>query len=81
MLALHPSTKNILKRLLPITFPIAISGFFFNAATIDVASSGREVPPATSVSPIIDSVSSSMVGASICPACSVVPGLEAMAKV
>ena len=30
--------------LLPITFPIAISGFFFSAATIEVASSGREVP-------------------------------------
>ena len=42
MLALHPNTKKILKRLLPITFPIAISGFFFSAATIEVASSGRE---------------------------------------
>ena len=56
MLALHPNTKKILKRLLPITFPIAISGFFFRAATIEVASSGREVPPATSVSPMIDSL-------------------------
>ena len=54
MLALHPNTKKILKRLLPITFPIAISGFFFSAATIEVASSGREVPPATSVRPMID---------------------------
>lgn len=56
MLALHPNTKKILKRLLPITFPIAISGFFFSAATIEVASSGREVPPATSVRPMIDSL-------------------------
>lgn len=56
MLALHPSTKKILKRLLPITFPMAISGFFFSAATMDVASSGREVPAATSVRPIMDSL-------------------------
>lgn len=56
ILALHPNTKKILKRLLPITFPIAISGFFFSAATMEVASSGREVPPATSVNPIMDSL-------------------------
>ena len=54
--ALQPNTKNILKRLLPITFPIVISGFFFKAATMEVASSGSEVPPATSVSPITDSL-------------------------
>ena len=53
--ALHPSTKKMLKRLLPITLPIAISGFFFRAATMEVASSGRDVPPATSVSPMTDS--------------------------
>ena len=40
MEALHPSTKKMLNRLLPITFPIAISGFFFKAATMEVASSG-----------------------------------------
>ena len=45
ILALHPNTKKILKRLLPITLPMAISGFFFNAATMEVASSGREVAP------------------------------------
>ena len=28
ILALHPNTKKILKRLLPITLPMAISGFF-----------------------------------------------------
>ena len=54
--ALHPSTKKMLKRLLPITLPIAISGFFFRAATMEVASSGRDVPPATSVSPMTDSL-------------------------
>lgn len=54
--ALHPSTKNTLNRLLPTTLPMAISGFFFKAATMDVASSGRDVPPATSVSPITDSL-------------------------
>ena len=42
--ALHPSTKNTLNRLLPTTLPMAISGFFFKAATMDVASSGRDVP-------------------------------------
>ena len=36
--------KKTLNRLDPITFPIAISGFFFNAATTEVANSGREVP-------------------------------------
>ena len=51
MEAEQPSTKNILKRLLPMTFPMAISGFFFKAATMEVASSGNEVPPATSVKP------------------------------
>ena len=54
--ALHPSTKKMLNRLLPITFPIAISGFFFNAATTEVANSGSEVPPATNVSPMTDSL-------------------------
>ena len=45
MEALHPSTKKMLKRLLPITLPIAISEFFLRAATMEVASSGRDVPP------------------------------------
>ena len=56
MEAEQPSTKNILKRLLPMTFPMAISGFFFKAATMEVASSGNEVPPATSVRPMMDSL-------------------------
>ena len=54
--ALQPNTKNTLNRLLPTTLPMAISGFFFKAATMDVASSGSDVPPATSVSPITDSL-------------------------
>ena len=56
MEAEQPSTKNILKRLLPMTFPMAISGFFFKAATMEVASSGSDVPPATSVRPMMDSL-------------------------
>lgn len=56
MVAEHPNIKNILKRLLPIIFPIAISGFFFMAATTDVASSGSEVPTATIVTPITASL-------------------------
>lgn len=55
-LALHPNTKNTLNRLLPMTLPMAIPGFFFKAAVTEVASSGREVPPATSVSPMIESL-------------------------
>lgn len=39
MEALHPNTKKILNRLLPMTLPMAISGFFFKAATMEVASS------------------------------------------
>lgn len=54
--ALQPNTKNTLNRLLPTTLPMAISGFFFKAATMDVARSGSEVPPATNVSPITDSL-------------------------
>lgn len=56
MEALHPNTKNTLNKLLPTTLPMAISGFFFKAATMDVASSGSDVPPATNVSPITDSL-------------------------
>ena len=56
MLALHPNTKKTLNRFDPITFPIAISAFFFIAATTEVASSGNEVPPATKVKPITDSL-------------------------
>ena len=44
-----PSTSSILKILDPTTFPTAISGSFFFAATMDVTSSGRLVPTATTV--------------------------------
>ena len=36
----------------PTTLPTASSGSFFNAAIMDVASSGREVPTAMTVSPM-----------------------------
>lgn len=66
IVALHPNTKNILNRLLPITFPMAIPGFFFNAAVTEVASSGNEVPPATKVNPITDSLTPSDPGNTAC---------------
>jgi hypothetical protein len=50
-----PKTKRILKILLQTIFPIAISDCFFSDATIDVTSSGADVPKATIVRPIIDS--------------------------
>ena len=48
-----PITHRILKRLDPTMLPIAISVSFFMAADIDAASSGRLVPKATMVIPII----------------------------
>ena len=54
--ALAPSTRKILNKLLPITLPMAIPRFFFTAATTDVANSGNDVPPATNVSPMTDSL-------------------------
>ena len=56
IVALIPNTKKMLNRLLPTTLPIANPGFFFIAATTDVANSGNEVPPATNVNPITDSL-------------------------
>lgn len=47
-----PKMRKILKILDPITFPTAKSTCFFIAAATLVASSGRLVPSATSVSPI-----------------------------
>ncbi len=46
---------RIFKMLDPIIFPIVIFVFFLNVATIDVTSSGVEVPIAMIVSPIIAS--------------------------
>ena len=46
----------MLKRLLPTTLPSAISQFFLKAAIQEVASSGSDVPNATTVRPIIASL-------------------------
>ena len=40
----------------PITLPMARSVFFLRAAIADVASSGRDVPSATTVTPMTDSL-------------------------
>ena len=48
-----PRTNKILNILLPTIFPMARSSFPFLAAVMDVASSGSEVPKATTVRPII----------------------------
>ena len=47
-----PRTRPMLKILLPTIFPTAISVSPLRSATIEVASSGRDVPMATTVSPI-----------------------------
>ena len=47
-----PTTKRMLKMLLPTMFPIAISALCFLAAETDVKSSGRDVPRATIVRPM-----------------------------
>ena len=47
-----PMMKKTLKSDEPTTLPMAMSGFFFTAATIEVASSGSDVPAATMVSPM-----------------------------
>ena len=46
-----PSTKKMLKILLPMIFPNAMSTCFFNAAVMEVTNSGRDVPTATIVKP------------------------------
>ena len=46
-----PSTMSMLKMHEPTAFPSAISTSFFLAATIDVTSSGSDVPIDTMVSP------------------------------
>ena len=47
--AVVPVTNKMLKMLLPMILPIAISEFPFFAAVIEVINSGREVPKATMV--------------------------------
>lgn len=51
MMLLIESTNRMLKIFDPMTLPMAISLFFFKAATIDVNNSGSEVPAATMVNP------------------------------
>ena len=48
-----PRTNKMLKMFEPTMLPTAISGCFFKAATMQVTNSGRLVPIATTVSPII----------------------------
>ena len=48
-----PNTSNKLNIFDPTTFPIAIFSLSFLIATIDVTSSGKEVPSATILDPII----------------------------
>ena len=48
-----PTTNKILKMLLPIILPIAISDFFLSEAAMQVISSGSDVPNATTVSEIV----------------------------
>ena len=50
-----PSTHKILNIFDPIIFPSEISLCFLNAAIADVASSGNEVPKATTLIPITTS--------------------------
>jgi hypothetical protein len=52
MIALIPRIKKILNIFEPTIFPTAISAFFLKAAMVEVTSSGREVPIATTVNPI-----------------------------
>ena len=51
----NPTTAKILKIFDPIIFPIEISNSFLNTATSVVTTSGRLVPIATIVNPIIRS--------------------------
>lgn len=53
MMAETPRTQNILKIFDQIIFPTAMSFCPLRAATSDVTSSGRDVPIATTVRPII----------------------------
>ena len=63
----QPKMKNELNILLPITLPIAIPGFFLSAAVMEVASSGKEVPAATIVSPTTDSLMPILIAMPLAP--------------
>jgi hypothetical protein len=52
-MAVRPKTKAILVMLEPITLPTTISDCPANTEAIEVANSGKEVPKATMVTPII----------------------------
>ena len=52
IIAETPKIQNILNMFDPTTLPTAMSTFFLYAATAEVASSGKDVPTATTVSPI-----------------------------
>ena len=52
----NPKTPMILKMLLPTTLPTAISRSPRMAATMEVTTSGKEVPTATMVKPMINSL-------------------------
>ena len=54
-----PNIQKMLKRLLPTTFPIAMSLLPLRAATTLVANSGSDVPPATNVRPMTASLTPS----------------------
>ena len=62
-----PMINMILKIFDPITFPTAISFSFLIEATTLVTSSGRLVPTATIVKPIISSYTPNILAASIAP--------------
>ena len=68
-----PKINKTLKILLPTTYPIAMSDFFLKAATRDVASSGREVPTATIVTPIIRSDIPAIVAIPTAPSTKILP--------
>ncbi len=55
MVAVTPRIKRMLKILEPTMLPSAMSGSRLRAATTEVDSSGRLVPTATSVRPMISS--------------------------
>ena len=56
MSAATPKISRLLKILLPITFPSAIPELPFSAAPVLITNSGNEVPSATIVRPITNSL-------------------------
>ncbi len=56
IIAALPSTRQVLRIFEPTILPMIISGFPFFRAVREAANSGRDVPSATIVNPIIDSL-------------------------